>query len=52
MPDLATGLRLLAHADLGKVARIRAFPDFRADEIARLRPRFEGKAGEAEGQGE
>lgn len=52
MPELATGLWLLTHADLRKVARIRAFLDFMADEIVRLRPRFEGEAGEADGQGE
>lgn len=41
-PDLATGLWLLTHPDLRHAARVRAFMDFMAVEIASLRPLIEG----------
>lgn len=43
-PDLASGLWLLTHPDLRHAARVRAFMDVFADEIARLRPAIEGRA--------
>ena len=42
MPEMATGLWLLTHADLRKVARVRAFLDFIAEELGRCRPLLEG----------
>ncbi|WP_207482873.1 LysR family transcriptional regulator [Arenibaculum pallidiluteum] len=42
IPELETGLWLLTHPDLRKVARIRAFLDFMAEEIGRRRPLFAG----------
>jgi DNA-binding transcriptional LysR family regulator len=47
MPDMATGLWLLAHPDLRKVARVRAFLDFMAEELGRRRPLLEGDKPEA-----
>ncbi|MCJ2083172.1 LysR family transcriptional regulator [Methylobacterium sp. J-090] len=41
-PDLSTGLWLLTHPDLRHAARVRAFMNFMAEEIAILRPRIEG----------
>lgn len=42
-PDLAAGLWLLTHADLRHSARVRAFLDFAAGEIARERHLIEGR---------
>jgi hypothetical protein len=47
MPDMATGLWLLAHPDLRKVARLRAFLDFMAEELGRRRRLLEGDKPEA-----
>ena len=41
-PDFSTGLWLLTHPDLRASARVRAFLDFTAAEIVRLRPTIEG----------
>ena len=41
-PDFSTGLWLLTHPDLRASARVRAFLDFTAAEIVRLRPAIEG----------
>ena len=41
-PELGAGLWLLTHPDLRHSARVRAFMDFMAEEIAALRPRIEG----------
>ena len=41
-PDFSTGLWLLTHPDLRHSARVRAFLDFMAAEVARLRPAIEG----------
>jgi DNA-binding transcriptional LysR family regulator len=43
-PELGAGLWLLTHPDLRHSARVRAFMDFMAEEIATLRPRIEGAA--------
>lgn len=43
-PELGAGLWLLTHPDLRHAARVRAFMDFMAEEIATLRPRIEGIA--------
>jgi hypothetical protein len=48
--DMATTLWLITHADLRKAARIRAFLDFIAPELGRLKPRLEGSI-EAQGSG-
>ena len=45
IPELATGFWLLVHEDLRRTARVRAFIDFAAAEMAKLRPRMEGRAG-------
>jgi DNA-binding transcriptional LysR family regulator len=42
LPDLANGIWLLTHADLRQTARVRAFMDFAAGEIARQRKSIEG----------
>lgn len=42
LPEMATGLWLLTHPDLRKVARVRAFLDEMAEDLGRLRPAFEG----------
>jgi len=42
--ELGAGLWLLTHPDLRQSARVRAFMDFMAEEIAALRPRIEGEA--------
>jgi DNA-binding transcriptional LysR family regulator len=41
-PDFSTGLWLLTHPDLRHSARVRAFLDFLAAEIAKLRKHLEG----------
>jgi DNA-binding transcriptional LysR family regulator len=41
-PDFSTGLWLLTHPDLRQSARVRAFLDFMATEIARQRKHIEG----------
>jgi DNA-binding transcriptional LysR family regulator len=41
-PDFSTGLWLLTHPDLRHSARVRAFLDFMAAEIARRRRAIEG----------
>ena len=41
-PELETGLWLLTHADLRQTARVRAFMDFAAAEIAKRRQTIEG----------
>lgn len=43
--EFATGLWLLTHPDLRRVARIRAFMDFMAPALAAYGPVFEGKRG-------
>jgi DNA-binding transcriptional LysR family regulator len=43
-PELGAGLWLLTHPDLRHAARVRAFMDFMAEDIAVLRPRIEGAA--------
>jgi DNA-binding transcriptional LysR family regulator len=43
-PDFSTGLWLLTHPDLRHSARVRAFLDFLAAEIAKLRKHLEGGA--------
>jgi DNA-binding transcriptional LysR family regulator len=43
LPEMSAGLWLLTHPDLRRVARIRAFLDTMARQLARLRPTFEGK---------
>lgn len=43
MPEFSTGLWLLTHPDLRASPRIRAFMDFGAAELARLRPLIEGQ---------
>ena len=40
--DLTNGLWLLTHADLRQTARVRAFMDFAASEIAKRRKAIEG----------
>ncbi|MCW2239712.1 LysR family transcriptional regulator [Azospirillum canadense] len=42
MPEMETGLWLLTHPDLRKVARVRTFLDFMAEELGRCRPLLEG----------
>lgn len=42
IPEMTTGLWLLTHPDLRRVARIRAFLDFMAGEITRRRSLFDG----------
>jgi DNA-binding transcriptional LysR family regulator len=42
LPDLANGIWLLTHADLRQTARVRAFMDFAANEIAKQRKAIEG----------
>ena len=42
MPEMETGLWLLTHPDLRKVARVRAFLHFMAEEIGCSRPLLEG----------
>jgi DNA-binding transcriptional LysR family regulator len=42
LPDLANGIWLLTHADLRQTARVRAFMDFAASEIAKQRKTIEG----------
>jgi DNA-binding transcriptional LysR family regulator len=44
LPDLESELWLITHPDLRNTARVRAFLDFCADEIARRRPVLEGTA--------
>jgi len=44
LPDLANGIWLLTHADLRQTARVRAFMDFAASEIAKQRKTIEGLA--------
>ena len=44
LPDLANGIWLLTHPDLRQTARVRAFMDFAAAEIARQRKTIEGLA--------
>jgi DNA-binding transcriptional LysR family regulator len=44
-PDFTAGLWLLTHPDLRQSARVRAFMDFAAGEIARQRKAIEGTAG-------
>jgi DNA-binding transcriptional LysR family regulator len=41
--EMASALWLLTHPDLKRVARIRAFLDFMADELVALRASFEGR---------
>lgn len=48
MPEFSTGLWLLTHADLKTSPRVRAFMDFGASEIARLRPLLEGRTASAD----
>jgi DNA-binding transcriptional LysR family regulator len=47
-PDFSAGLWLLTHPDLRQSARVRAFMDFTAAEIAKLRRSIEGLAGPEE----
>jgi DNA-binding transcriptional LysR family regulator len=42
LPDLANAIWLLTHADLRQTARVRAFMDFAASEIAKQRKTIEG----------
>jgi DNA-binding transcriptional LysR family regulator len=42
LPDLVNGIWLLTHADLRQTARVRAFMDFAASEIAKKRKMIEG----------
>jgi DNA-binding transcriptional LysR family regulator len=42
IPELSTDFWLLVHEDLRRTARVRAFIDFVAAEMAKLRPRIEG----------
>ena len=42
LPELANGIWLLTHADLRQTARVRAFMDFAAGEIAKQRKTIEG----------
>jgi len=42
LPELANGIWLLTHADLRQTARVRAFMDFAASEIAKQRKTIEG----------
>jgi DNA-binding transcriptional LysR family regulator len=44
VPELANGIWLLTHADLRQTARVRAFMDFAAAEIAKRRKTIEGMA--------
>ncbi|WP_210247628.1 LysR family transcriptional regulator [Salinarimonas soli] len=44
-PEFSTGLWLLTHPDLRQSARVRAFLDFVAIEVAKVRRRIEGEAG-------
>ena len=44
VPDLESELWLITHPDLRNTARVRAFLDFCAEEIARRRPVLEGIA--------
>jgi DNA-binding transcriptional LysR family regulator len=44
VPELTTALWLLVHEDLRRTARVRAFIDFIAAEMAKLRPMMEGVA--------
>ena len=44
LPDLESELWLITHPDLRNTARVRAFLDFCADEIARQRDTLEGAA--------
>lgn len=45
-PELDIELWLVTHAELSHLARVRAFMDFAAEELARIRPRLEGESGE------
>ncbi len=49
LAEMASALWLLTHADLRRVARVRAFLDFAAERLTRARRRFEGRAGAAAG---
>jgi DNA-binding transcriptional LysR family regulator len=44
LPDLESELWLITHPDLRNTARVRAFLDFCADEIAKRRHTLEGAA--------
>jgi DNA-binding transcriptional LysR family regulator len=44
LPEMASALWLLTHRDLRRVARVRAFLDFMAHDLARQRPLLEGRA--------
>lgn len=44
LPEVATDLWLLVHEDMRHAARVRAFVDFVAQEIAQMRPLLEGGA--------
>lgn len=46
-PDFSAGLWLLTHPDLRHSARVRAFMDYAAADITRLRPFLEGESREA-----
>jgi DNA-binding transcriptional LysR family regulator len=46
LPDVRTDLWLLVHDDIRRTARIRAFTDFAAPELAALRSLFEGGGGD------
>jgi DNA-binding transcriptional LysR family regulator len=45
-PELDVELWLLTHAEISHSARVRAFMDFAAEELTRIRPRLEGESGE------
>jgi DNA-binding transcriptional LysR family regulator len=45
LPELATDFWLLVHEDLRRTARVRAFMDFIAGEMTKLRPKMEGMRG-------
>jgi DNA-binding transcriptional LysR family regulator len=47
LPEMASTLWLLTHADLRRVARVRAFLDFMAARLAAERPLLEGQVDEA-----
>ena len=44
LPDIASAIWLLTHADLRQTARVRAFMDFAGNEIAKRRKTLEGTA--------
>jgi DNA-binding transcriptional LysR family regulator len=44
LPEVATDLWLLVHEDMRHAARVRAFVDFIAVEMAQMRPLFQGEA--------